>query len=82
MAKRKYHSSIEGKIDFINDIVEPWLGELGYHNIEYCYDNGNEYVLLKDENNKSYHIDITADSIEAIVVDVSRWIVEVHQKNI
>lgn len=78
MPNCKYNSDTKGKISFIHEVVEPWLSELGYHEIAYYIDNGNEYILLEDKNNEPLHIDISGNSIQAIVINVSRWIVRNH----
>lgn len=78
-----YPSTTMGKFAFTAEVVCPWLRALGYENVEYVKNDNGEYIVFVDESMcETLRIDVTADSIEAIVVDVSRWVIEEHQKRI
>ena len=78
-----YPSTIMGKTAFTAEVVCPWLRALGYENVEYVKNDNGEYIVFVDKSMcETLCIDITADSIEAIVIDVTHWISEVHARRI
>lgn len=75
MANAKtYESTTVGKAAFVAEVLSPLLVQAGtgWHGAEYVRDeHGNENVyLLTRQGWRSTKINVTADSLEAIVRDV------------
>lgn len=74
-----YRSNYEGKEKFIEEVVHPLLlnSELGYGAVYYKPRalRDDEYIQLYDSNGVlKGTIDITCDSISAIIIDVVKYL--------
>ena len=77
--KNVYRSNYEGKEKFIEEVVNPLVlnSELEYSAVYYKPDplRSDEYIQLYDSNGVLRGtIDITCDSISAIIIDVVRYL--------
>lgn len=65
------------KAEFVHKYLQPLLRQIGY-NIKFAtyfrYDNKEEFVKINYENGYTKLINVTADSLKAIVYDVLRGI--------
>ena len=75
---KKYEATILGKQLFVEEVLSPLLysANTGYLGAEYEEDNGKEFVYLLNDLGgvlglcRVKKINVTADSLEAIVRDV------------
>lgn len=77
--KNVYRSNYEGKEKFIEEVVNPLVlnSELEYSAVYYKPNplRDDEYIQLYDSNGiLRGTIDITCDSISAIIIDVVRYL--------
>lgn len=72
---KKYSSTIAGKKEFVQDVLDPLLyqADTGWFGAEYEYDektHEERVYLLTPEGYRSNAIGVNGDSLEAIVRDV------------
>lgn len=68
-----YTSDTAGKAEFIKEVISPLLinANTGWYGAEYEQNESGEYIYLLTENGaRSVAVDITCDSLQAIVCDV------------
>lgn len=68
-----YQSTIEGKKKFVEEKVKPLVLAMDdrFVNVEYITDGESEFVVVTNKNpDKTAQIDVTADSLTALVADV------------
>lgn len=71
----RYQSNYEGKQQYTKDCLEPMFVGLGngWESVEYVIENAREKVILTNANeDKSFDVDVTCDSILALANDVMR----------
>lgn len=74
---KQYRSTKEGKAEFVKEILSPLMihANTGWHGAEYEAEVGGEYVYLLDrEGNSCRKIDVSSNSLSAIVTDVFKSI--------
>lgn len=71
---KQYQSTKEGKKAFVEEKVKPLILSMDtcWEDVTYeCRGGVGEYVILKNKNpEKSLNVDVTADSITAMVSDI------------
>lgn len=68
-----YTSDTAGKAEFVREVISPLLinADTGWYGAEYEQNESGEYVyLLTEEGVRGVAVDITRDSLQAIVCDV------------
>lgn len=68
-----YTSDTAGKTEFVREVISPLLinADTGWYGAEYEKNENGEYVyLLTKDGVRSAAVDITCDSLQAIVSDV------------
>lgn len=68
-----YTSDTAGKAEFVKEVISPLLinADTGWYGAEYEQNESGEYVyLFTDDGPRSVAVDITYDSLQAIVCDV------------
>ena len=73
--KTVYTSSYEDKEQFVKDILEPMLlsFDMGFVDAKYKRVGSNEFVSLTNRNSdKTILVNVSCDSIRALVQDVMR----------
>lgn len=71
---KEYKNTKEGKAEFVNEVLSPLMiqSKTGWYGAEYEYiERKGEYVYLLDiDGDRCRTIDVSADSLSAIVTDV------------
>lgn len=70
---KAYKSDIDGKRAFVADVLSPLMRQActGWYGAEYEYDGHRELVqLINAHGEKCKSVDVSADSIQALIVDV------------
>lgn len=68
-----YTSDTVWKTEFVKEVISPLLinADTGWYGAEYEQNESGEYIYLLTENGiRSVAVDITCDSLQAIVSDV------------
>lgn len=68
-----YTTDTAGKAEFVREVISPLLinADTGWYGAEYEQNESGEYIYLLTENGaRSEVVDITKDSLQAIVCDV------------
>lgn len=72
-----YTSDTAGKAEFVKEVVSPLLinADTGWYGAEYEKNENGEYIYLLTENGaRNVAVDITRDSLQAIVCDVFKCV--------
>lgn len=72
-----YTSDTAGKAEFVREVISPLLinADTGWYGAEYEHNESGEYIYLLTENGiRSVAVDITRDSLQAIVSDVFKCV--------
>lgn len=72
-----YTSDTVGKTEFVREVISPLLinADTGWYGAEYEQNESGEYIYLLTENGiRSVAVDITRDSLQAIVCDVFKCV--------
>lgn len=72
-----YTSDTVGKTEFVREVISPLLinADTGWYGAEYEQNESGEYIYLLTENGtRSVAVDITRDSLQAIICDVFKCV--------
>ncbi|MEG2688258.1 MAG: hypothetical protein RSA24_03735 [Clostridia bacterium] len=76
--KKIYEQTIQGKLAFVRDCLSPLVANIGcgWDGARYSYSGDTEIIQLisEEDNVYSHPIQVTGDSLLALVVDVIKHI--------
>ncbi len=78
---KKYSNNEEGKKTFVEEVINTLVvNESHFVKASYEKNTAGEYIKLNSLNDKILYIDITADSIEAVVRDFCKNFLKAVEK--